>query len=296
MNADGNRTPSRDRVIELLSAEADQWLSGDGREELLSLLRSDPRARAAYVEHAILQSLLFHKARSVERRGARDEERGIEDLEIWRFGNLETTDLPLAASQFPLTPLPSSLSPSFIGGPVFSYMVATVVLALMLLGGWAYKVTYVRSVPSDVVRGSVTPAPVFVGRITGMKDCRWSDPNTRTLIGASVPLEREYSLSSGLMEITYGSGARVILEGPCTYRVESSAGGFLAIGKLTANIRTQSSKPKARSSNPSPLFPLASPLFSVRTPTATIADLGTEFGVEVDANGETTSHVFQGSV
>jgi hypothetical protein len=37
-------------------------------------------------------------------------------------------------------------------------------------------------------------------------------------------------------------------------------------------------------------------LFSVRTPTATITDLGTEFGVEVLASGETASHVFAGRV
>ena len=38
------------------------------------------------------------------------------------------------------------------------------------------------------------------------------------------------------------------------------------------------------------------PLFVVRTPTATVTDLGTEFGVEVDKQGVTTSHVFRGSV
>ncbi|MBN1394911.1 MAG: hypothetical protein JW959_07805, partial [Pirellulales bacterium] len=112
----------------------------------------------------------------------------------------------------------------------------------------------------------------------------------------SAPLGREYALASGLMEITYKSGARVILEGPCAYKVDSSAGGFLAIGKLTANIRTQSSMPKAQSSDFSPLPPLSSPLFSVRTPTAIITDLGTEFGVEVSKEGNTTSHVFSGSV
>ena len=36
--------------------------------------------------------------------------------------------------------------------------------------------------------------------------------------------------------------------------------------------------------------------FSVRTPTATVTDLGTEFGVVVTKDGLTTSHVFRGSV
>ena len=48
--------------------------------------------------------------------------------------------------------------------------------------------------------------------------------------------------------------------------------------------------------SPSPLSSLPSPLFSVRTPTALVTDLGTEFGVEVDKDGMTRSHVFHGKV
>jgi hypothetical protein len=36
--------------------------------------------------------------------------------------------------------------------------------------------------------------------------------------------------------------------------------------------------------------------FTLRTPTAVVTDLGTEFGVEVDKEGSTTSHVFRGAV
>ncbi|MBN1395854.1 MAG: FecR domain-containing protein, partial [Pirellulales bacterium] len=46
-------------------------------------------------------------------------------------------------------------------------------------------------------------------------------------------------------------------------------------------------------SNPQSLIPNP---FVVRTPTAVVTDLGTEFGVEVDENGNTTSHVFRGAV
>ncbi|MBN1394412.1 MAG: hypothetical protein JW959_05275 [Pirellulales bacterium] len=180
-----------------------------------------------------------------------------------------------------------------------AYLFAAVALGLfLLLASWV-NVTHVTG-PNRAgqLADQRTPTPEvrFVGRITGMKDCRWADHETGTYVGSSVSLGRDYALASGLMEISYEGGARVILEGPCAYTVESSAGGFLAIGKLTANIRTQSSKPKAQSSNPSPLPPLLSPLFFVRTPTAIITDLGTEFGVEVAENGDTTSYVFQGSI
>ena len=82
----------------------------------------------------------------------------------------------------------------------------------------------------------IPPPPLFVGRITGMVDCDFSDPSTLTFSGAYVPLGRKYALSSGLMEITYDTGAKVILQGPCTYEVTSSAAGHLSIGKLTARV------------------------------------------------------------
>ena len=105
------------------------------------------------------------------------------------------------------------------------------------------------------------------------------------------------------MEITYDSGAKVILEGPCRYEVESASGGYLSLGKLTARIEKRgeeqhiplsTQQPVIR--NPSPLAPLLSPLFAVRTPTAVVTDLGTEFGVEVDKSGASRAHVFRGRI
>ena len=81
------------------------------------------------------------------------------------------------------------------------------------------------------------------------------------------------------MEITYDTGTRVILQGPATYEVESGNGGYLAVGKMTGKVENETAKG-----------------FTVRTPTASITDLGTQFGVEVSRSGETTSHVFRGSI
>jgi len=38
------------------------------------------------------------------------------------------------------------------------------------------------------------------------------------------PPGRKYELDAGLMEISYASGAKVILQGPCRYEVDSAAG------------------------------------------------------------------------
>ena len=95
----------------------------------------------------------------------------------------------------------------------------------------------------------------YAGRITGTAGCQWAtwkvDSGQWTVGGGAemrdpkseipssnflVPLGAKFNVTSGLMEITYDKGARVILQGPCTYEVESARGGFLSRGKLTARV------------------------------------------------------------
>jgi hypothetical protein len=71
----------------------------------------------------------------------------------------------------------------------------------------------------------------------------------------------------------------VILQGPATYVVDAKNGGFINIGRLTGIMEAPDAKG-----------------FTLRTPTAVVADLGTEFGVEIDRDGSTTSRVFRGAV
>jgi hypothetical protein len=149
----------------------------------------------------------------------------------------------------------------------------------------------------------------FVGRITGMVDCQWSDPNTAVPGPVAVPLGRRYALSAGLLEITYDTGAKVILQGPVTYEVESPNSGYMSVGKLTARVEKRVDSGQwivdstaSHAANPqslirNPLRPTTRcPLFAVRTPTAMVTDLGTEFGVEVSENGVTETYVFVGKV
>jgi hypothetical protein len=117
-------------------------------------------------------------------------------------------------------------------------------------------------------------------------DCHWNDSHTASYQGRRVAAGDEFAIASGLAEITYDTGAKVLLQGPVTYQVDSPRGGFLSVGKLTACIEKK--EVGAQKSNP--------PLFAIRTPTAVVTDLGIEFGVEVKDNGETRSHVFRGSV
>ena len=101
-----------------------------------------------------------------------------------------------------------------------------------------------------------------------------------------VSLGDTFVLASGLMEITYDTGAKVILQGPVTYEVESVAGGYLSVGKLTARMEKKINAERKRQGVRSPDLAQSSySLFAIRTPTATVTDLGTEFGIEVDKEG-----------
>ncbi len=212
--------------------------------------------------------------------------------------------------------------PLYAAYPVLtSNFISVVVMCIGLLGAWVYQVDIpqlvVQGNSSAAHRGSVASGkagnPIeYIGKITDMIDATWADPMTAPVTDR-VALGRKYALASGLMEITYDTGAKVILHGPCTYQAESRDGGILSFGKLTARLEKRNEKVASGqwlvasetnsksqipnpSSSPAPRPQSPAPLFTVRTPTAIVTDLGTEFGVEVDKHGNTNSHVFRGKV
>lgn len=134
----------------------------------------------------------------------------------------------------------------------------------------------------------LTPAPqeptvpsgsMLAGEITGAANCRWADGCAPVSVRDPVYIGQQFMLESGVLEITYSAGAKVLLQGPVTYQVNSVNSGYLPVGKLTGKVATSDAKG-----------------FTVQTPTATVIDVGTEFGVEVAKTGETTSHVFRGAI
>ena len=87
-----------------------------------------------------------------------------------------------------------------------------------------------------------------------MIDCQWEKKSGFRVQGSGaanqkseirnqkslVALGDKFALAAGLMEITYDTGAKVILQGPVTYEVESANGGYLAVGKLTGKLEKNS--------------------------------------------------------
>lgn len=86
------------------------------------------------------------------------------------------------------------------------------------------------------------------------------------------------SLASGLVEITFDTGAEVTLEGPAKFQLESENKGRLDSGRASAQVPEQAYG------------------FVIHTPSSYIRDLGTAFAVEVRNDQETDLHVLEGEV
>jgi hypothetical protein len=298
----------------LTAALCDGTITPGELDQLESLLRESDEARLFYAAYMDLHGRLQWRF-----RGGREERR-----ESGRSAVGRGSEIPLPSSSFPSPPsaIPpiivdlSSPDRSRVGGFLFSYVAAAAVFGIGLLIGALVQISHVDTptvqvVPAraeritDLPRGSgrqPVPLAAAVGRVTGMFDCQWSDPSTKTVEKAEFSLGRRYALASGLMEITYKTGVKVILQGPAVYEVESADSGYLSFGKLTARVESRESRveraarpPNLGATSSGPSTP-DSRLFSIRTPTTIVTDLGTEFGVEVDRSGRSYTRVFRGRV
>lgn len=84
-------------------------------------------------------------------------------------------------------------------------------------------------------------------------------------------------LESGLAQVVFYSGARVVIEGPTELQLVSSTEAVCRTGRLLIEV-----PPHARG-------------FRIKTPQLSVVDLGTSFGIDA-IGGRTEVHVFKGNV
>jgi hypothetical protein len=306
-----NREPTSE-LRELLDALREDVITDAQADRLMGLLRSDAAARQTYIRYMAMvgtlrdcmvgMSTTSPVLSSPAYSSSTDPSTELVDDRLLRMVPSPIVS-PVIAQTFP-----PSLA-SFVGSALFSYTVAAVIVGVgLILGASVYVSQPERhagpgAVPQAPDRKSQVPNPSsIVGRITNVADCVWEgtgalNQNSEHIHHKSnIRLGDHLALRSGLLEITYNTGAKVILQGPVTYDVESAAGGYLSIGKLTACLEQKSQVKGQRSAPANQKSEITNQTFSIRTPTALVTDLGTEFGVEVNERGQTTSHVFQGLV
>ena len=125
-------------------------------------------------------------------------------------------------------------------------------------------------------RSSRQPTSMAVAVLSYAVKAQWaSAADARAVGGALEP--GWLRLKSGLVQVTFYSGARMAIEGPAQVQLISPGDAFCNSGRVMAEV-----PPQARG-------------FSVESPQMKVTDLGTEFGLDVNATASAV-HVFNGNV
>jgi hypothetical protein len=277
-------------------------ISPEEQDRLAALVERDVESRRLYLDVIYETNILLAWAL----RGQPDSDVILQSAKDVKDEERRGIILPVASSAEPAFFHPAFTF--FSHDLPFAYLLATVIVGVgMLIGAFTYVsqpgqfLATDRRLPNGgwpKSRADVSQRKC-IGRITAMNNCLWKvdtpadgkhnfaenhSPDSEFQIANASSRRLLYLgdriiLRSGLLEITYDTGARVILQDLATYDLEAKNGGVLSIGKLTGTVEVNRAKG-----------------FAVRTPTAIVTDLGTEFGVEVKPDRTTDVVVFRGVV
>ncbi len=124
---------------------------------------------------------------------------------------------------------------------------------------------------------STSYRPEMVATVIESTDSQWGDVSLDIQNGKLLRAGTYY-LKDGFSEILFARGAKIVLEAPSYFNLETDNRMYLRSGKLVAYVNQE-----ARG-------------FTVQTPSGSVVDYGTEFGVAVDENGVMQVTVFEGRV
>jgi hypothetical protein len=135
---------------------------------------------------------------------------------------------------------------------------------------------FLRPVSKTISKQS--PPDEFVAQLTGLKDSQWETDTSPLKSGARLLKGQRLELTRGFAEITFDSGAQVVLEGPAAFDLKSAWEATLYRGTLKASVPPQAIG------------------FRISNPSVEVVDLGTEFTMSADASGAAEVLVLKGQV
>ena len=251
-------------VATLLSQCLEGDIQADQYDYFKTLLRQDPRARAYYYRllamHATLQE-------SESIFALQDEFAETPyNREVWDALSIDERTAP-AIDVPPAKPAPEiiqkvsrdktpyKLNRSSLLTLIFS--AAAIVLIVLFLHFGPNPSVHVATLTSSI-------DAVFAGNKTFSAGSRLSN-HTDSLW-----------LQKGVIKIEFDYGAKVVIEAPAEFQLDSAEDMTLYSGRLYAHVPDRSKG------------------FTVETPNSRVIDLGTEFAVKVDYDGTSDVHMMKG--
>jgi ferric-dicitrate binding protein FerR (iron transport regulator) len=150
---------------------------------------------------------------------------------------------------------------------------AAIAAAVAVVATW-----WAMSGPATIPLQDVVGPAQFVARLTGIKDVVWPRESAQLKLGALLADGQRLSLSSGFAEVTFDSGAVVLIEGPAVLDVNSAWDARLVRGAIKANVPPQALG------------------FRVSNRAVEVVDMGTEFSMIADGQGSADVMVLEGEV
>lgn len=251
------------KVADLLFLSHDGGISDEQFVKFETLLQDNPLAREYYFD-LLLTTVGLNEAEGILSLAERGLLLGDVGSPLWQIlAETEKTSPEIPVKK----PIEKSVEPELakIEKPVhkisrFSIFTLTFSAAAMLL---------------LMVIVLLSPTRPIVATLTDSIDAEWEGKKAVPINGDVLRQGTMY-LASGLVEITFDYGAHVVIEGPAEFELESPDKMILLRGNIYATV------------------PEYATGFMVQTPYSTILDLGTEFGLKVDQNGETEIHMIKG--
>jgi hypothetical protein len=256
------------KLNSLMAKLLDDALSKSEAEELCDLLRQSPEAQTFYAEYMVVHALLQWQNDTPQKDSSGSDDRAATKSIIPQLGFLGAF-----GGSVPFYPIIFALVFGVLGvvvllGRIFVFPASPQQSQSTLSAAS-------RTLKSVPVESKITA----VAKLTGSNRCNWNGVPEMLKIGDGLSVGQSLRLDSGVAEITYNIGARVILQSPASFTVDSLKSIRLDSGKLTAEIKNSDARG-----------------FKVITSDATFVDQGTEFGVEVAPGGNSRIHVFKGVV
>ncbi|MEY2599801.1 MAG: hypothetical protein RLZZ142_2060, partial [Verrucomicrobiota bacterium] len=236
-------------VLELLDAFHDGLWSAEQESRLHTLLREDARARNIFIREQLLAAELHHLHQHTPGSGLEPHPEPLD------FSPLRPPrdPQPTKAARFPRP---------------WRWGAAAALFLLGLALGWAFRLPTPRALAEETDDGVAllvqSVAPSWIGQ---------RQPNANHILSAG-----SLRLASGLAQIEFYSGARLILHGPAELELRSAHEAVCHSGRIRVSVPAQ-----ARG-------------FKLTTPHGLVRDQGSEFGLETDPLTASRIQVFSGTL
>jgi len=292
MSTERNQT----ELMELVEALCYKQITPEQTRRLEAIICDDKQARQDYVRYTHMHANLSQLFAAVQPSPAEAEELKALAAAWLAKEQALSSDQPIGTSE-PVCVYASNATPNPRRGSRLSplglleklvpsaaqlncwleFSPAVIAALVLITLGFAMAKRWGEPSPVPIADRRVTNDTESFATLQSTAGTIWRGSESPTALGSRL-MPGTLQLLAGVAEIQFDSGARILLEGPATLTLQTAMRGFLETGQLVARVPPQATG------------------FTIETPRAKIIDLGTEFGVRVQPDGDLEVHVFEGTV